>query len=88
MDPELSALHKRRRRSASLKNVPMESFALSCNQSSLFGGRLSHLFMSFLFPFAEADKFPPTFDFWEMVRFSLFQCFWNFNFKILGLSKV
>uniref|UniRef100_A0A8C2QWX4 Myelin and lymphocyte protein n=1 Tax=Capra hircus TaxID=9925 RepID=A0A8C2QWX4_CAPHI len=45
----------------------MESFALSCNQSSLFGGRLSHLFMSFLFPFAEADKFPPTFDFWEMV---------------------
>lgn len=31
--------------------------------------------MSFLFPFAEADKFPPTFDFWEMVRFSLFDAF-------------
>ena len=75
MGPELSALHKRWRRSASLKNVPMESFSLSCNQSSLFEGRLSHLFMSLLFPFAEADKFPPTFDFWEMVGFSLFDAF-------------
>ena len=72
VDPELSALHKQWRHPTNLKNVPKESSSHFCNQSSLLEGRLSHIFMSFVFPSAEADTFSSAFDFWEIVGFSLF----------------
>lgn len=72
VDPELSALHKQWRHPTNLKNVPEESFSHFCNQSSLLEGRLSHIFMSFVFPSAEADTFSSAFDFWEILGFSLF----------------